>query len=101
MTAASRYREEDDSDTSCSSSDHDDEPSEECEDDRCNGPQPPVWHCVDCDSSYCRCVETRWSRTQCRVLMSLTVTAGDDKVPISPKRKAETACLTRRLTHTL
>ncbi|KXS99282.1 hypothetical protein AC578_6205 [Pseudocercospora eumusae] len=53
MTTASRYREED-SDTSCSSSsDQDDEPSEECEDDRCNGPQPPIWHCVDCDSSYC------------------------------------------------
>jgi hypothetical protein len=30
------------------------EPSGECEDDRCRGPTPPVWHCVDCDSSYCR-----------------------------------------------
>jgi len=29
-------------------------PAEECEDDRCGGPQGPIWHCVDCDSSYCR-----------------------------------------------
>lgn len=35
-------------------SDSQDVPSEECEDERCRGPQPPVWHCVDCDSSYCR-----------------------------------------------
>ncbi|KAK4897196.1 hypothetical protein LTR27_005089 [Elasticomyces elasticus] len=28
-------------------------PAEVCEDDRCGGPQLPVWHCVDCDSSYC------------------------------------------------
>lgn len=26
----------------------------DCEDDRCRGPVPPIWHCVDCDSSYCR-----------------------------------------------
>lgn len=31
-----------------------DEPSCECEDDRCRGDGGPVWHCVDCDSSYCR-----------------------------------------------
>ncbi|QIW98040.1 hypothetical protein AMS68_003558 [Peltaster fructicola] len=43
-----------DSDTETDSSAiESDEPSEECEDDRCRGPQPPVWHCVDCDSSYC------------------------------------------------
>ncbi|KAK5175711.1 uncharacterized protein LTR77_000850 [Saxophila tyrrhenica] len=29
------------------------EPSDQCEDDRCRGPTPPIWHCVDCDSSYC------------------------------------------------
>jgi len=28
-------------------------PCEECEDDRCGGPGLPIWHCVDCDSSYC------------------------------------------------
>ncbi|TKA70619.1 hypothetical protein B0A55_07579 [Friedmanniomyces simplex] len=28
-------------------------PAEVCEDDRCGGSQHPVWHCVDCDSSYC------------------------------------------------
>ncbi|OQO10125.1 hypothetical protein B0A48_04482 [Cryoendolithus antarcticus] len=28
-------------------------PSEVCEDDRCAGAQKPIWHCVDCDSSYC------------------------------------------------
>ncbi len=33
------------------------EPSDQCEDDRCRGPTPPVWHCVDCDSSYCRWVD--------------------------------------------
>lgn len=31
-----------------------DEPSCECEDDRCRDEGAPVWHCVDCDSSYCR-----------------------------------------------
>jgi len=31
-----------------------DEPSCECEDDRCREAVPPIWHCVDCDSSYCR-----------------------------------------------
>ncbi|CAK1357491.1 hypothetical protein CB0940_07777 [Cercospora beticola] len=40
------------SESSCSD-EEDDEPSEECEDDRCRGPTPPIWHCVDCDSSYC------------------------------------------------
>ncbi|KAI5359445.1 putative Zinc finger, RING-type, patatin-like phospholipase domain-containing protein [Septoria linicola] len=40
-------------DVSSESSCSDDEPSEECEDDRCRGPTPPIWHCVDCDSSYC------------------------------------------------
>lgn len=30
------------------------EPSEACEDDRCRGTESTVWHCVDCDSSYCR-----------------------------------------------
>lgn len=40
---------ESDTDTEC-----EDEPSENCEDDRCTGPQPPIFHCVDCDSSYCR-----------------------------------------------
>lgn len=44
--------EEDDDDSSLTDS----EPSEECEDDRCRGPELPVWHCVDCDSSYCRLV---------------------------------------------
>lgn len=42
-----------------SSDDRSDEPSEECEDDRCDVPQLPIWHCVDCDSSYCRWVELR------------------------------------------
>lgn len=32
------------------------DPSDECEDDRCRGPTLPIWHCVDCDSSYCRYV---------------------------------------------
>ncbi|KAK4626402.1 85/ calcium-independent phospholipase A2 [Fulvia fulva] len=50
MTSDARYREEDDDD---SESPCEDDPSEECEDDRCNGPALPVWHCVDCDSSYC------------------------------------------------
>ncbi|KAF2721275.1 hypothetical protein K431DRAFT_224804 [Polychaeton citri CBS 116435] len=36
------------SDTEC-----EDEPSTICESDRCPGSQSPVWHCVDCDSSYC------------------------------------------------
>ncbi len=35
-------------------SEGDSEPSINCEDDRCRGPTPPIWHCVDCDSSYCR-----------------------------------------------
>nr|POE62816.1 calcium-independent phospholipase a2-gamma [Quercus suber] len=42
------HEHDDDSASSCS-----EPPAEQCEDDRCNGPQPPVWHCVDCDSSYC------------------------------------------------
>jgi len=44
-----------------SSSEDEDEPSEACEDDRCNGPEPPIWHCVDCDSSYCRYVALKIS----------------------------------------
>lgn len=53
----STYTTADDVSSVSSSSDNDDEhdePSEECEDDRCRGPQLPIWHCVDCDSSYCR-----------------------------------------------
>lgn len=51
----------DDRDTdsdSGSSSGGNDEPSIECEDDRCSGGMSPVWHCVDCDSSYCEYVHT-------------------------------------------
>jgi hypothetical protein len=48
MTNNARHHEED------PDSENSDEPSEECEDDRCDGPTPPIWHCVDCDSSYCR-----------------------------------------------
>ncbi|KAF2773221.1 hypothetical protein EJ03DRAFT_323724 [Teratosphaeria nubilosa] len=36
-----------------SESESGDAPAEGCEDDRCSGPQLPIWHCVDCDSSYC------------------------------------------------
>lgn len=50
-----REEREDDEDES-SEEEEADEPSGECEDDRCNGPEPPIWHCVDCDSSYCRYV---------------------------------------------
>lgn len=28
-------------------------PEPQCEDDRCRGPQLPIWHCVDCSSDYC------------------------------------------------
>jgi hypothetical protein len=56
----STYTIADDVSSVSSCSDNEDEehdgPSEECEDDRCRGPQPPIWHCVDCDSSYCRYV---------------------------------------------
>ncbi|KAH9825933.1 Patatin-like phospholipase [Teratosphaeria destructans] len=41
-------------DVDSSDSESGDAPAEECEDDRCAGPQLPIWHCVDCDSSYCR-----------------------------------------------
>lgn len=49
-------QEEDDHDESDDdSSDSSEEgPAGECEDDRCGGPALPIWHCVDCDSSYCR-----------------------------------------------
>ncbi|KAK4504134.1 hypothetical protein PRZ48_005049 [Zasmidium cellare] len=52
MTTDTRYREPEESDED-SGSTCEDEPSEECEDDRCSGPELPIWHCVDCDSSYC------------------------------------------------
>ncbi|CAK3752481.1 hypothetical protein DOTSEDRAFT_168601 [Lecanosticta acicola] len=48
MTTDTRYREYEDTD-----SESEDDPSEECEDDRCTGPHLPIWHCVDCDTSYC------------------------------------------------
>jgi len=37
-------------------------PAGECEDDRCGGSRPPIWHCVDCDSSYCRYVHLAIAR---------------------------------------
>lgn len=49
-----RRRVSDDDDEYDSSVISADEPADECEDDRCRGPEPPIWHCVDCDSSYCR-----------------------------------------------
>ncbi|RMY73507.1 hypothetical protein D0863_03837 [Hortaea werneckii] len=46
--------EEDHDESDEDSSDSSDEgPAGECEDDRCGGPALPIWHCVDCDSSYC------------------------------------------------
>lgn len=61
MTTDPHYREEESSGEASGN----DEPSCECEDDRCRGEDVPVWHCVDCDSSYCRCVV---SRLACMVL---------------------------------
>lgn len=49
MTEGREEEEDDDEESSAA-----DEPSGECEDDRCTDPEPPIWHCVDCDSSYCR-----------------------------------------------
>ncbi|KAK3707125.1 hypothetical protein LTR37_012294 [Vermiconidia calcicola] len=49
MPADQKYNEEESESEEVSEG----EPSEHCEDDRCRGPQPPIWHCVDCDSSYC------------------------------------------------
>ncbi|SMR43927.1 unnamed protein product [Zymoseptoria tritici ST99CH_3D1] len=47
------HRHQDREEDSESSEGSNNEPSDQCEDDRCRGPQPPIWHCVDCDSSYC------------------------------------------------
>ncbi|KAK5153225.1 hypothetical protein LTS14_007870 [Recurvomyces mirabilis] len=47
MTIETAYREDDSASISSEG------PAEGCEDDRCGGAQPPIWHCVDCDSSYC------------------------------------------------
>lgn len=85
-------------DVSSESSCSDDEPSEECEDDRCRGPTPPIWHCVDCDSSYCRYANSvQWA--QATLLTLSEVIVGRCKDPTNPKRKVEMEYLTRRRVH--
>lgn len=96
MTADLKY-EETDSETDASG---DNELSEECEDDRCRGPTPPVWHCVDCDSSYCRYVPFATCATQLRHpnSYSLLAIAGHYKALTNPRRRVAMVYRMRRLT---
>ena len=92
------YHEEEEDDDSLTET----EPSEDCEDDRCRGPQPPVWHCVDCDSSYCRYVliATILYCTSFQIAYRAAIaTVGRCKDRTSPRRKGEMVCLMRKRTH--
>lgn len=104
MTTDTKYREPEESDDDSVSSPCDDEPSEECEDDRCGGPELPIWHCVDCDSSYCRWVNSRKhcvAALDIRMLTKLSATVGAGKDLTNRKRKDVMASRTRRLVRML
>lgn len=101
MPAEPSYRDEVEEDYSDEEPLSESEPSDECEDDRCRGPTPPVWHCVDCDSSYCRYVRANSEHAAHRLTSLLAANAGPFKALTNPRSAAEMAFRTRRLTPTL
>lgn len=71
-----------------------------CEDVRCLSPSSPVWHCVDCDSSYCGFVRVQLCSALLSTYSVVVGTAGHFKDLIDHGSVVETVYLTSKVTRT-